>query len=100
MNQYNTDKQNLRIKFLMLGGLVNLVKKDYDATISDMEGKFSLLLMIITLQVVYLMSDFNKKLSTLAAKAELKAEQDDLIQVIFIGIFFFGGNGFQLMFVY
>ena len=35
------------------------------------------------------MSDFNKKLSTLAAKAELKAEQDDLIQVIFIGIFFF-----------
>ena len=45
--------------------------------------------MIITLQVVYLMSDFNKKLSTLAAKAELKAEQDDLIQVIFIGIFFF-----------
>ena len=49
----------------------------------------SLLLMIITLQVVYLMSDFNKKLSTLAAKAELKAEQDDLIQVIFIGIFFF-----------
>ena len=61
----------------------------------------SLLLMIITLQVVYLMSDFNKKLSTLAAKAELKAEQDDLIQVIFIGIFFFfGGNGFQIMFVY
>ena len=48
------------------------------------------------------MSDFNKKLSTLAAKAELKAEQDDLIQVIFIGIFFFffGGNGFQIMFVY
>ena len=51
--------------------------------------------------MVYLMSDFNKKLSTLAAKAELKAEQDDLIQVIFIGIFFFfGGNGFQIMFVY
>ena len=47
------------------------------------------------------MSDFNKKLSTLAAKAELKAEQDDLIQVIFIGIFFFFcGNGFQIMFVY
>ena len=39
MNQYNTDKQNLRIKFLMLGGLINLVKKKDDAAISDIEGK-------------------------------------------------------------
>ena len=51
-------------------------------------------------------ADLNKKVATLAAKAELNAEEDKVIKlktydlIHFLGKIFFGDDGFQNMFVY
>ena len=51
-------------------------------------------------------ADFNAKLATLATKAELKAEQEEIVKLeafdpsYFHGKFFFGDDGFQNMFFY
>ena len=51
-------------------------------------------------------ADLNKKVVTLAAKAELNAEEDKVIKlktydlIHFLGKIFFGDDGFQNMFVY
>ena len=51
-------------------------------------------------------SDLNKKLETLPTKAELKAEQDELVKLqthnlsYFLGKKFFDDDGFQNLFVY
>ena len=51
-------------------------------------------------------SDLNTKFSTLATKAELKADQDKIVKLetrdsnFFLAKYFFGDDGFQNMFVY
>ena len=51
-------------------------------------------------------ADLNKKVATLAAKAELNTEEDKVIKlktydlIQFLGKIFFGDDGFQNMFVY
>ena len=51
-------------------------------------------------------SDFNRKLATLATKAEFKAKQTKIVQLqafdsgYFYGKIFFGDDGFQNIFVY
>ena len=51
-------------------------------------------------------ADLNKKVATLATKAELKADQDKTVKLetndlnYFLGKIFFGDDGSQNMFVY
>ena len=51
-------------------------------------------------------ADLNKKVATLATKAELKADQDKIVKLetndlnYFLGKKFFGDDGSQNMFVY
>ena len=51
-------------------------------------------------------ADLNKKVATLATKAELKADQDKIVKLetndlnYFLGKNFFGDDGSQNMFVY